>query len=287
MAGNNGAPADAQLQQQAPVDPFRSPPLAKFTGYGSIIRADLWINLFEVVTRHRSDGDRLSDLMAFLTDDALNWYATDVAPGIAHLTWNAVKADFVSRFGQAVVDPLTEAQDRRLRISETVETYYNEKLRLLRRCNLNDMSIVGQLTKGMPAVYKGYLVCSAPNTPLEWLTICKQLEVILPKPDLKKIGPVSSFAGPVRTPAQVRFSQPVRAAAAASATIPKERAKNKSLPSTACRYCLEAGEPDQFHWHRLCPRKPKVQAVSATEEVDAQEAEAIATIAGNFLCDRH
>src|SRR5262249_51613998 len=137
--------------------------LAKFSGHKTVIRADLWCNLFEVVTRGQNDEERIFSLMAHLIDDALNWYAFEIAPRMASLRWSQVRAALIARFGPAVANPLVEAQRRYLKSSEGVQVYYEDKMRLLRQVQLAEEDVVAQLTEGMPASYRGLLLCARPS----------------------------------------------------------------------------------------------------------------------------
>ena len=79
--------------------------IAKFAGQKTVIRADLWINLFEVVTRSKPDSERIFTMMAYLTDDALNWFASDIAPYLDQIDWPTVREHFIARFGPAIAKP--------------------------------------------------------------------------------------------------------------------------------------------------------------------------------------
>jgi hypothetical protein len=222
--------------------------LAKFSGHKTVIRADLWCNLFEVVTREQTDVDRIFNLMGYLIDDALNWFAADIAPNMATSTWPQVRAALIARFGPAVTNPLVEAQRRSLKSSETVETYYEDKIRLLRQANLTEDNIVAQLSEGMPFSYRGFLLCAKPTTSVMWLTVALQLEATLKRQPQEQ----------QRHKFWRQNQEKTMATALVTDTTPQNkqrmRSRGKDRPSSACRYCLEAGQT-VFHWHRECQRR--------------------------------
>ena len=114
--------------------------------------------------------------MASLNDDALNWFASDIAPKLNDIKWPNVREQFIARFGPAIANPLVESQHRRLKATETVQQYYDDKLRVLRRVTLTEPDVVAQLTEGMPPQYRGYLLCANPQTAVSWLAVTLQLE---------------------------------------------------------------------------------------------------------------
>src|SRR5688572_28425287 len=108
--------------QSTPV--VQRPVLDKYEGNKSVIRADLWLNLYEVICRTQSEANKIQGLVSYLSDDALNWFASDICPNLPNLTWDEVRKQFVLRFGSQLEDPLTVAQKRYLRPNETVQQYF-------------------------------------------------------------------------------------------------------------------------------------------------------------------
>ena len=216
--------------------------IAKFAGHKTVIRADLWLNLFEVATRGKDDQTRIFTLMSYLIDDALNWFAAEIAPRMDDIKWMDVRDEFIARFGPAIANPLVESQHRRLRASETVQNYYDDKMRILRRVTLSEIDVVAQLSEGMPPNYRGYLLCASPKTANAWLAVALQLEATLgrmPRQDNRSFN---------------KGRQPVHVALTAQSA--QKQKFGKQEPSAPCRYCLEAGET-LYHWHRDCKRRKR------------------------------
>ena len=152
--------------------------LAKYSGQKSTIKVELWLNLFEVETRNRSDDERVITLMRYLTDEALNFFASDIAPKMDDLSWQQARELMVERFGIAIRHPLVEANKRYLKYSETVQEYYDDKLRLLRLAEVDDEATIAMLTDGIPAAYRNHLACCPASKPVEWLKHALRLETI-------------------------------------------------------------------------------------------------------------
>ena len=229
--------------------------LAKYSGSKSTIKVELWLNLYEVETRGRSDAERIVYLMRYLTDVALNLFASDIAPSMDNLSWSDVRGLMTARFGMAIRHPLVAANKRFLKYSETVQSYYEDKLRLLRLAEVDDEATVAMLTDGMPASYHDLLDCCSASTPVEWLKHAVKLEAnSLSRREKTKTRPsamVSTATGLV----------------AESEKRPPKRNFGNNKPETPCRYCKAAGEV-AYHWHRECNRRstaPK-EPTSAQEE---------------------
>ena len=246
--------------------------LAKYSGHKTIIRADMWISLFEVITRDKDDSYRIFEMMAYLTDDALNWFATDIAPKLDNIKWKQVKDEFIARFGPAIANPLVESQHRRLKFNENVQQYYDDKMRILRRIQLQETDVVAQLTEGMPPQYRGYLLCANPNNAVAWLAVALQLEAT--------IGRKQSFEKPNQNP---RFKQKFKATGIQTALVsanrnnPRPNRSQSARPSTPCRYCSQAGET-VYHWHRDCPRTQNSRQTHVNPRQAQQEPEAEAPV---------
>ena len=242
-------------ETQTPVEDSQQSPsgqchnrqlIAKFSGHKTVIRADLWLNLFEVVTRGKDDSTRVFTMMTYLVDDALNWFAAEIAPRLDDIKWSDVREHFIARFGPAIANPLVESQHRRLRTTENVNTYYEDKMRILRRVTLNELDVVAQLTEGMPPNYRGYLLCANPKTATAWLAVALQLEATLGRPPRQD---QREFKGRQKTHVALTAQD-------------RRQYQQAVKPQTPCRFCLDAGET-AFHWHRDCKRRHRAAANSA------------------------
>ena len=254
--------------------------IAKFSGHKTVIRADLWINLFEVATKNQNDEQRIFNMMAYLIDDALNWFASDVAPNLDNIKWSQVRDLFIARFGPAIANPIIESQHRRLKPSETVHQYYEDKMRILRRATLNEADVVAQLTEGMPPSYRGYLLCANPANAVAWLAVALQLEATMarrtqifgPKPTGYADRSNGKFSLKGRQTQTAFVSNSMKNSMKVSSNFHEnqsnaQRYSKQRAPPTACRFCAEAGET-HYHWHRDCPRR---QAQLSNQQTDPQE----------------
>src|SRR2546426_1622871 len=138
--------------------------LERYYGTKSSVKIDLWLNLFEVIVADQDEKKKIQTLMRYLGGDALNWYATDIVSDLDQLTWAQCKTKLIERFGEPVVHPIIEAQRRYLTRIDTVQTYFDEKMRLLRRCSLTDAAIIAMLNEGMPIDYRNILIGSMVKT---------------------------------------------------------------------------------------------------------------------------
>jgi hypothetical protein len=195
--------------------------------------------------------------MKFLSEEALTWYATDIAPAISTISWAACREQIIARFGPATIHPLIEAQKRYLKREENVKTYFDDKTRLMRQASLDDPAMTAMLTDGMPMAYRTGLISSQPKSPVNWLNIALQLENSYTRQQVPK------------KPVMVNSVQDGRKFGA-------QHAKNKQ-PSTPCRYCLEKGK-NELHWHSQCPlrlrrRNDELRSLSDLKQPSSQPVE--------------
>lgn len=150
--------------------------LDRFTGRNSIVKIDVWLNLFEVVVSGQPEDEKIRILLRHLSGEALNWFGTKVLPTTAKLSWNHCKSALIAHYGQSLIDPLAEAGKRIFTRADTVQSYFDDKVRLLQQCGLSDQMIVGQLTLGMPPQYEIALLSGQLTNPASWLALATQLE---------------------------------------------------------------------------------------------------------------
>ena len=148
------------------------------------------------------------------------------------LKWTEVRQLLIARFGPAISNPLVEPQHLRLRPNETVQNYYDDKMRAFRRVTLAEQDIVAQLTEGMPSTYRGYLLCARLTSSVAWLAVALQLEVTLRRQTLFPPKPTQQFKSQSRAIA-LAVNQPKRSF---------NQNRNRDIPPTPCRFCTEAGE---------------------------------------------
>lgn len=220
----------------------KAPKLQKFAGAKSKIKISSWLSLFEVVASKMAsttDSDKSTLLMEYLEEDALQWFADDVAPTLATIKWSDVTEAIKNRFGDRTVDPVLAAQRRRLLKTENVQSYFDEKMYHLRKTGLRDPSMAEMLTDGMPGIYRTPLISASIKTTAEWLTIAVRLE--------------SSFSTYKPFNADNRTPHPISVNMADDSKRPFKKKSNK--PSQPCRFCQKNGKTE-YHWHADCPIRP-------------------------------
>lgn len=237
------------------------PKLQKFNGAKSKIKIASWTSLFEVVAVGQGitdDPKKVALLMEYLEDEALQFFADDVAPDIATVTWTSVKAKLIKRFGEQTIDPVLAASRRRWnRGQETVQEYFEDKMFHLRRTGLADSSMAEVLTDGMPFSFRNNLISATIETPSEWLSKAVRLE--------------SSFSVAPKT------DHPKAIAAMANGTYRKDNKKPKRPPPGPCKICKNLGKPDteSMHWHSDCRNKSQQSSSQHSSNRNNQSVEAL------------
>lgn len=211
--------------------------IATFDGMDSNVRIESWFSVFEVVLRDMDNESKKYELAQHVGKDALTWYADHVAKNMSTMTWDQVKQSFINRFKLQEIRPIIAAQERRLERSETVQKYFDDKMRLLQQTGLDDIDMVAILNRGMPSFYQSHLIASKIKSTSEWLSTALEFE--------------SNFKRQEKFRKPKPFSDPKAMVANAS----KDKT-NKSKPQPkACRICIRKGIPDQLHWHSECPHR--------------------------------
>jgi hypothetical protein len=120
--------------------------------------------------------DKNKKLMSYLADDALEFYATDIASKISTNSWDETRALMESRFGICTIPPILAATRRRLMKADTIQTYYEDKMVHLKRTGLNDKQMSDLLTEGLPDHYRHFFFGNRVKIPLEWLALATEVE---------------------------------------------------------------------------------------------------------------
>ena len=218
----------------------------KFTGSQSKVSVTQWLTIFETVTFEYSEREKLLALTRHLSDEALSWYAMEISPRLATITWLECRSLMQKRFDQYVTNRIIEASDRRLHAKETVLAYYNDMRRLMAETGAAAAIQVAMLTKGMPESYRPLIASHKPKTPEDWIEIA----LVVEESKGKRYNKPSLTEATLLTQRFDRKSQ--------SKKPYKEKREFKSMdfskpPSKPCRYCLDKGEQN-FHWMRFCPK---------------------------------
>ena len=206
--------------------------LQKYSGQGEEIRAQSWIKLFEL---HCPDDTKPKVLFYHLQGRALEWYADEIAETTI-INWNTVKQKFLARFGSTTATPLIDAQRIYLRQGQKVETYFQEKIRLLKQTSLTKAEQIQMLTNGLPAQWKVSLAPINFKEVEEWVEATLRLEA-----------------------ASYQVGRPNRV----EAIKPSTHTMSPKRPPYPCKFCMRQNI-ESFHWHNECPNRksdyhPKTQ----------------------------
>ena len=120
-----------------------------FLGNDPLVKIDDWLGLFDMVTDGYSDSEKLTALCRHVTAEAMTWIVREIGPIKATLSWPQIGMRMLKRFGRATHNHLMEAMDRELKANETIESYYNEKKRLLDLAGESALNQVALLTRGL------------------------------------------------------------------------------------------------------------------------------------------
>lgn len=240
--------------------------IAPFSGEDDSIKFNSWVNMLDLyVSSTATDIEKIRFLGTHLTKRAQVYFADAIAPwvfGPPPLTYDQVKDLMKARFANAILDPLYEAQQRYLRRSEDVETYFNDKMFLLRQTNLPDESVVVQLTAGMPTSYRDLL--GIQTNPTDWLMQAKKMENNRTNSKFHSKS-TSSTTGSTSTKS-IHITQDSNATGSSSTfriqSNNRRQGYRHSQPNQQqrrlprCFFCKFLNKT-AFHLHKDCPHRPR------------------------------
>lgn len=260
---NGERPAD----RAPPRSVTSKPVIARFNGRDPQIQVESWLKLFDVAFNDYNDEEKVQTLIRHLDGEAITWFSEEIADYTEEMSWREIKYRMAQRFAEKLVRPIVAAQSRFMNRMDTINSYYSDKMRLLRRVpGLEDLDQVALLTAGVPAIYKTSLMSARVRAPSDWLELALELETVFkykkpaPRTADKQQTDNHSHRIATRDP-QVTFN----------ATAQKDRKKKK--PNKPCKYCQEAGVT-AYHWHSECERATHVkQTATETMVADSQSAD--------------
>ena len=222
-----------------------------FEGSNSKVDPMSWITIYEHISSSIRPEVRVTSMPMYLTNEALHWYANEVArPGIN--SWSEVKAKFLARFGTAVVPPAVAAEQRIMSKQDTVQSYAQDKMRLLRLAETSNQSSLALLTAGSAPPFRSTLFSLNPQTFDEWLRVALTIE--------NSLGYHNRF----------RSSNDVQVVETRNWNKAKFKNKrNRSPPPPyACKRCKEKGI-EVFHWHNQCPNRSHYESAKTEDSTKA------------------
>ncbi|UYV62666.1 hypothetical protein LAZ67_2001456 [Cordylochernes scorpioides] len=151
-------------------------PLQKFNGSKSAIRPESWIKLYDFENNSLKEDEKIKNLMYYLTDSALEWYADEIISNPAIKRWEVVKEKLIQRFGSYNANPIVSASHRRLKREESIENYFQDKIRLLNQTHLTKEEKNNLLTDGLPNDWKDLIVAAQPTDTTKWFHIAASIE---------------------------------------------------------------------------------------------------------------
>lgn len=223
--------------------------MSRYKGESSKVKIKAWVAVFESTFTDKNDQEKIRLLGQYLEDEALTWFAEEIlTPRVQQ--WVAAKKILEDRFDATHVRPIVAAKDRFLNKDESINDYYNEKMRLLRQTGLIDLDIVALLTEGLPQYYRTPLISGSPSLPTSWLSLALQLEKSF------KRNQVARFTGQMRPngsyPSFGNAQQPQQVHHVAEN---KGNKKSERKPPQPCKICKRRENKEAWHWHSECPNK--------------------------------
>ena len=215
--------------------------IERFVGSKSTIDANSWIKLYEHIAKNLNDELKIQALTSYLSEDALMWFSDDIAG--KEMTWSGVRAEFLSRYGTATVSPAVAGEQRRMLPNESVQTYAQDKMRLLKACCMPIGFALDLLTAGAPQSYHLTLFAAQPKNFNEWLSIALKIE------NSKRETRIRNQDSVVVVKDRQTYANAVRNGNR------RPTSRNDAPPPYACRHCQRNGVTGEaaMHWERQCP----------------------------------
>ncbi|UYV74184.1 K02A2.6-like [Cordylochernes scorpioides] len=154
---------------------LRSNGLCKNTIYKKEENTILALIIYNIVSAIPED-EKIKNLMYYLTDSALEWYADEIISNPAIKRWEVVKEKLIQRFGSYNANPIVSASHRRLKREESIENYFQDKIRLLNQTHLTKEEKIHLLTDGLPNDWKDLIVAAQPTDATKWFHIAASIE---------------------------------------------------------------------------------------------------------------
>ncbi|UYV83405.1 hypothetical protein LAZ67_23000904, partial [Cordylochernes scorpioides] len=112
----------------------------------------------------------------YRTDEALEFFADEILTNAHIKKWETVKDKLIARFKPCTYSPIVLASSRKLLASETVETYFKEKMDLLNQTSLKREEKIQLLTDGLPLNWRDVFAAAQPADPTKWIQVALSVE---------------------------------------------------------------------------------------------------------------
>ncbi|UYV75014.1 hypothetical protein LAZ67_12002096, partial [Cordylochernes scorpioides] len=123
-----------------------------------------------------NDEEKIHNLIYYLADEALESFADEILTNAHIKKWETVKDKLIARFKPCIYSPIVLSSSRKLLASETVETYFKEKMDLLNQTSLKREEKIQLLTDGLPLSWRDVFVAAQPADPTKWIQVALSVE---------------------------------------------------------------------------------------------------------------
>jgi len=225
--------SEARMRSNDPITKMflRGNAVAKYTGSDSKMSTQAWLALYEDVSEGLSSRIRVKSLPMYLVDDAIDWYAEEIAQ--KSLSWNETCEKLLARYGTATVPYSVAAEQRRMTSTDSVHVYAQEKMRLCKLAGYSLESSIALLTFGAHSNYHSNLFAQNPKTFDEWLRIALTIENSIQSNYLNEEEPVNEIVN----------------------LAGQNNRKKLTKKPRECKLC-KALDIEAFHWFSECPNLP-------------------------------
>lgn len=227
------------------------PKLAKFKGEGDQIKINVWLKIFETIY----PKETTSKLVYYLEGKALEYYGEHIL-GSNISSWETVKSKLTTRFGPKIYSTLLVGMQRRLKLDENVQSYFDGKIDLLMSTSLSQAEIIVSLTDGLPIKWRHDFNGREIRNYEQWLQIALTAEALDKKDNTKMHKSYQTRSGSTHT---------ATPATSHSRTVDKKYFNNKNKLPSPCKHCKEKYNKDYFHWHKDCPTKDQNLQIEQTD----------------------
>lgn len=215
-----------------------------------------WAKVYE---RMIDPPQRGLSLASYLEGQALQYYA-DKIMDTADDEWEIIKVRLTQRFDPIKLRNLHEGMRRSLRLSESVEDYYQAKLDLLEGTSATYQEILETLTGGLPKRWQPVMEAATITSLEQWLRMAKTFEASeknkAPKPRTRSsfLATTSSSAPRSGSPTSQAATGRQRRQQGWKQGKGKRSNRDERRPPNPCRLCKEKLKRDFYHWYpKDCP----------------------------------